>query len=79
MEPLSEALRLLQRQAELEARMRNPGGIRMNEERELFELRARLEKYPAAVGAVLEAAHRLHRPVDALSIKDVERVEEGIH
>jgi hypothetical protein len=27
---------------------------------------------------VLEAAHRLHRPVDALSIKDVETVEEGI-
>lgn len=79
MEPLSEALRLLQRQAELEARMRKPGGIRVNEERELFQLRARLEKYPAAVGAVLEAAHRLHRPVDALSIKDVERVEEGIH
>jgi hypothetical protein len=47
MEAPSEALRLLQRQADLEARMRNPGGIRVNEERELFELRARLEKYPA--------------------------------
>ena len=75
MEPLSEALRLLQRQAELEARMRNPGGIRMNEERELFQVRARLEKYPAAVGAALEAAHRLPRPVDALSIEDIEKVE----
>jgi hypothetical protein len=51
MEPLSEALRLLQRQAELETRMRNPGGIRVHEERELFQVRARLEKYPAAVGA----------------------------
>jgi len=79
MEPLSEALRLLQRQAELEARMRNRGGIRVNEERELFQVRATLEKYPAAVGAVLEAARRLHRPVDALSIEEIERVEEGIH
>jgi hypothetical protein len=79
MELLSEAPRLLRRQAELGARMRNPGGMRVNEERELFELRARLEKYPAAVGAVLEAAHRLHRPVDALSIQDIEAVEEGIY
>jgi hypothetical protein len=79
MEPLSEALRLLQRQAELEARMRNPGGIRVNEERELFQVRARLENYPTAVRAVLEAAHRLHRPVDALSIQDIEQVEEASH
>jgi len=78
MEPRSEALRLLQRQPELEARMRNPVGIRINEKREIFELRSRLEKYPAPVGAVLEAARRLHRPVAALSTKDVEMVEEGI-
>jgi hypothetical protein len=60
-------------------RLRNSGGIRVNGERELFQLRTRLEKYPATVEAVLEAARRLQRPVDALLIKDVCRVEEGIH
>jgi len=79
MEPLTEALRLLRRQAELEIAMRKPGGIRVTEERELYQLQAHLAKIPAATRAVLEASRRLHRPVDALSIEDVERVEEGIH
>ena len=39
MEPLHEALRLIKRQAELENAMRRPGGIRITEERELFQLR----------------------------------------
>jgi hypothetical protein len=79
MEPLTEALRLLRRQAELEVAMRNPGGIRLIEERELYQLQTHLAKVSAAVRAVLEASRRLHRPVDALSVEDVERVEEGIH
>jgi hypothetical protein len=79
MEPLTEALRLLRRQAELEIAMRKPGGIRVTEERELYQLQAHLARIPAATRAVLEASRRLHRPVDALSIEDVERVEEGIH
>ena len=77
MEPLSEALRLLQRQAELEARMCNPGGIRVNEEREIFQLQAHLMRIPVATSAVLEASRQLHRPVDVLSIEDVEKVDEG--
>ena len=79
MEPLTEALRLLRRQAELEIAMRKPGGMRVTEERELFQLQAHLAKIPVVTRAVLEASSRLHRPVDALSIEDIEREEEGIH
>jgi len=38
MEPLNKALRLLRRQSELEEAMRRPGGIRVTEERELYQL-----------------------------------------
>lgn len=79
MEPLTEALRLLRRQAELEIAMRKPGGIRVTEERELYQLQAHLARIAAVRRAVLEASRRLHRPIDTLSIEDVERVEEGIH
>jgi hypothetical protein len=72
MEPLSEALRLLRRQSELEEAMRRPGGIRVTEERELYQLKDCLQKYPAAVRAILEASQRLHRPLDSLSLLDVE-------
>jgi hypothetical protein len=72
MEPLSEALRLLRRQFELEEAIRRPGGIRVNEERELYQLRDSLQKYPAAVRAILDASKRLHRPVDTLSFRDFE-------
>ena len=48
-------------------------------ERELFQLQAYLAKSPVAAGAVLEASRRLHHPVEALSIEDIENVEEGIH
>ena len=56
MEPVSEALQLLQRREELESATRAPGGIRITEERELYQLRAQLSRYPHAVRAVLEAA-----------------------
>ena len=72
MEPLTEALNLLRRQAQLEEALCRPGGIRVTEERELYELRALLQKYPAAVRAILEASGRLHRPVDSLSLRDVD-------
>jgi hypothetical protein len=72
MEPLHEALRLIKRQTELENAMRRPGGIRVTEERELFQLRHALTRYPAAVNAIIEAATRMRRPVDTVSIDDVE-------
>ena len=72
MEPLHEALRLIKRQTELENAMRRPGGIRVKEERELFQLRHALTQYPAAVTAIIEAAARMRRPVDTISFADVE-------
>jgi hypothetical protein len=76
MEPLHEALRLIKRQRELEAAMRRPGGIRVTEERELFQLRDALAQFPAAVNATVEAAARMRRPVDTISIDEVERLSE---
>jgi hypothetical protein len=71
MEPLTEALRLLRRQSELEEAMRRLGGIRVTEERELYQFKDILQKYPAAVRAIFEASKRLRRPVDALSFRDI--------
>jgi hypothetical protein len=74
MEPLHEVLRLIKRQTELESAMRRPGGIRVTEERELYQLRGALAQFPAAVTAITEAAARMRRPVDAISAEDVERL-----
>jgi hypothetical protein len=73
MEPVSEALRLLKRQAEIQRQMRRPGGIPILEERELFVIRERLADYPAAVRAIMQLAGTLHTPVDQLRVEDVER------
>jgi hypothetical protein len=62
MEPIQHALLLLKRQSELENAMRRPGGIRVTEERELYQLREALSRFPAAVTAILEAALRMRRP-----------------
>ena len=70
--PLHEALRLIKRQTELENAVRRPGGIRVTEERELYQLRNALSQYPAAVTAIVEAAARMRRPVDTISAEDVE-------
>lgn len=72
MEPLHEALRLIKRQAELESAMRRPGGIRVTEERELFQVRGALAQFPAAVTAIMDAAARMRRPIDTISVEDVE-------
>ena len=70
--PLHEALRLIKRQTELEGGMRRPGGIRVTEERALFQVRHALTQYPAAGTAIIEAASRMRRPVDTISIPDIE-------
>ena len=75
MEPLSEALRLLRRQSELEDAMRRPGGIRVVEEREFYALHEQLKHYPAAVRAILDAANHLNRPIDSLSFQDIETAQ----
>lgn len=71
MEPIAEVLELLKRQAELESGLRQPGGIRVTEEREIYALRERLQRYPQAVTAILQAARSLNRPVDALQPQDI--------
>jgi hypothetical protein len=73
MEPLTEALTLMKRQTELETRLRQPGGIRVTEEREIYALRLSLQRYPEAVKAILHVAANLHRTVDTLSVDDVRR------
>jgi hypothetical protein len=54
--------------------MRRPGGIRVTEERELFQLRHALTQYPVAVTAIIEAAARMRRPVDTISAEDVDPI-----
>lgn len=72
METVNEALGLLKRQAELEAAMRQPGGIRITEEQELHLVRQRLAKFPEAMQAVIQAAHALRRPITEVSAQEVE-------
>ena len=64
-------LELMKRQAELEEGLRQPGGIRVSEESEIYALRERLQRYPQAVTAILQAARSLNRPVEALQPKDI--------
>jgi hypothetical protein len=72
MQTVTEALSLLKRQSELEGAMRQPGGIRITEEQELHVVRRRLQQFPEATQAVMQAAHALRRPMSALSVSDVE-------
>jgi hypothetical protein len=74
MEPIAEALELLRRQAKLESGMQQPGSIRVTEERELYALRERLQRYPHAVSAILQTARNLNRPVETLRPQDVRRL-----
>jgi hypothetical protein len=73
MEPIIEALRLLQRQAEIQNALRRAGGSSVLDERELYLIRNRLAQYPAALQAIALTASELHRPADTLSVRDVER------
>lgn len=73
METIAEALRLLKRQAAIQNDVRRARGSRVVEERELYLIRNKLAQYPAAVQAITLAASELHRPVDTLSLRDVER------
>ena len=71
MDTIHQALELLKRQAELESGLRQPGGLRVTSERELYTLRERLQRYPEAVNAILQRARNLNRPVDALTANDL--------
>ena len=71
MEPVSESLRLLKRQAEIERR--EACRMTLLEERELFAIRARLANFPAAVRAIAELSDAKHQSVDQIRVEDVER------
>jgi hypothetical protein len=73
MEPISEALQLLKRQAEIQHGLRRSRDNPMLAERELYLIRNKLAQFPAAVQAIGLAAAELHRPVDTLSVRDVEQ------
>jgi hypothetical protein len=59
-------------QPELEDGMLRPGGVRVIERREAYELRAELQRVTAAVRAIPQSWSRLHRPVDSPSARDTE-------
>lgn len=73
MEPITEALRLLKRQAEIQNGLRHTKANPMLAERELYLIRNKLAQFPAAVQTIGIAAAELHRPVDTLSVRDVEK------
>ena len=74
MEPINETLEMLKRQAQLETGLRQAGGIRITEERELHALRERLQRYPQTVTAILQTARNLNQPVGALQPQDVSSI-----
>jgi hypothetical protein len=74
MQPLDETLRLLKRQTQLERAMRQPGGIRVMEERELVLLRSALAEVPTHVATILDTAARKRKPLETMSPEDLERV-----
>jgi hypothetical protein len=53
MKSVNELLELFTRQAALEKAMRQPGGARVTEERELLAVRRKLAKLPEAMGVAL--------------------------
>ena len=67
-----DTLTPLRRQAELESAMEQPAGIRIIEEQELHNVRRKLERFPEAVEAIVQAAHALQKPVANLHATDVE-------
>ena len=73
MEPISEALQLLKRQAAIQHSLRRDSSTRVIEERELYLIRQRLTRYPEALQAIVFAAGELHRPADTLSVREVQR------
>jgi hypothetical protein len=60
MEPQFELQRLLRRQREIRHAMRQPGGVRVTMERELYTILERLKDFPAAQPAPqMETAHTI--------------------
>ena len=75
METVSETLRLLKRQADIERAGRQPRALSIVEERELLAIRSRLERFPAAMRAIAELASARRQSIDQIQVEDVERWE----
>ena len=73
LEPITEVLQLLRRQSAIQRALRRSSNNRVLAERELYLIRQRLARYPAACQAIAHAAAELHRPVETLSVRDVEQ------
>ena len=72
MEPIIEALQLLKRQAEIQNDLRRSRDNPLLAERELFLIRNQLARFPAAVQVIVLTAAELQRPIDTLSVRDIE-------
>ena len=57
MKSVDELLELFMRQARLESAMKQPGGARVIDERELHAVRRKLAAFPSATRAAGQAAH----------------------
>jgi len=57
MKSVNELLELFMRQARLESAMKQPGGARVIDERELHAVRRKLAAFPDSTRAVGQAAH----------------------
>lgn len=73
MDPVSTSLHLLRRQAHIEGRRRQPGGISIVDERELFAIRAQLSEFPAAVTAIAQLAGAMGKSLDQIRVEDIEQ------
>jgi len=72
MEPVTTALRLLKRQAEIEHRRRQRDSLPVLDERELFAIQRRLDDFSTAVRAIVELSRVWHRLLDQIRVEDVE-------
>jgi len=71
-DPIADALRLMQRQDATQDALRGSSAHRVLNERELYQIRHGLARYPAAVHAIGFAAAGLHRPRDTRTGSGVE-------
>lgn len=77
MKPVANALKILQRHAHLQARQHAVGGLDIREGPELFEMPQKLPQFPAAVRTLLETAEQLRRPIEDITVRDVENYASG--
>ena len=71
MQTINDAIRLLRRQADLEAAMRKPGAMRITEEQELVMLKRRLAEYPEAALVLMQAALAMRKPITPVTAREV--------